>query len=536
MQEIELNDTVADAAVADTVSASSVYETVPYESFPFPRTHIRHLHAMARLLGHRPADPGRCRVLELGAAAGGNLLPMAIDHPESAFIGVDLAASQIEKGRRQIAELGLANIGLRAISLVDVEASFGSFDYVIAHGVYSWVPAEIRARLLQVCRERLAPGGILLLSYNTLPGWSVWQSLRDIILFHGRRFSDPRERARQARRLLSLRETGRTDKSPYWEMLRHEIEKTEDLSDWFFLHEHVEEENTPFYFHGVVEHARRASLDYLGEADLTAMNLAALPAPAIQDLGIGGDLVSRLQYLDVVQNRRFRMSLFCRQGEGPGRLPRAEDLWDFHWNTALRPQVAPAPHATAAPGAMSFVGPGGEIRLRTVDPMGSAVYDILCRQALPQRPEVLVRQAMERYALVDEPRLRAALLQPALDLVMSNLITLHSHPPHWLAEVSDRPQASRLARAQAREADWVTNQCHEAVGADPLLREMIRLADGRHSRVAMVEALRRQAERGRLGLQPEGRPALDRAESARMVPALVDQLLSFMAASALLVA
>lgn len=530
MQEIELN-----CAPVQAAPVSSVYEAVPYESFPFPRTHIRHLHTMGRLFGHAPADPGRCRVLELGGAAGGNLLPMAIDHPESAFIGVDLAASQIEKGRRQIAELGIENVDLRAMSLVDVDASFGSFDYVIAHGVYSWVSAEVRARLIEVCRERLAPGGILLLSYNTLPGWSVWQSLRDIILFHGRRFADPHERARQARRLLqSLRETGRADKSPYWEMLRHEIEKTEDLSDWFFLHEHVEEENTPFYFHDVVERGRRAALDYLGEADLTAMNLAALPGPAMQALGGGGDLVSWLQYLDVVQNRRFRMSLFCRQGEAPGHLPRAEDLWDFHWSTVLRPQRASDDGATR--GLTSFVGPGGEIRLRTSDPMASVVYDTLCRQPLPQCPEVLIRQAMERFASGDETRLRAALLQSALGLVMSNLITLHSHPPHWVSEVSDRPQASRLARAQARQADWVTNQRHEPVGADPLLREMIRLADGRHSRVAMIEALRRQAERGKLGLQPEGRPALDRAESARMVPALVDQLLSFMAASALLVA
>src|SRR5215813_13377465 len=128
MQEIELNCAPAEAPLVPSASGSSVYEAVPYESFPFPRTHIRHLHAMGRLFGHASADPGRCRVLELGGAAGGNLLPMAIDHPESTFIGVDLAASQIEKGRRQITELGLANIELRAMSLVDVETSFGSFD------------------------------------------------------------------------------------------------------------------------------------------------------------------------------------------------------------------------------------------------------------------------------------------------------------------------------------------------------------------------------------------------------------------------
>jgi len=531
MQQAELRSPAPRRA-----AAPSTYDLVAYESHPFPRTHIRHLHAMARLFGLTPADPDHCRVLEFGCAAGGNLLPMAIDHPHSRFTGVDIASREIEKGRRQIAELGVKNMELRALSLTDTDESFGRFDYIIAHGVYSWVPAEIRERLLPICRERLAPGGVVLISYNTLPGWATWQGLRDMILYSGRDLPDPQERAGHARRLLdALHRTGRNDHSPYWEMLRQEIEKTSDLSDWFFLHEHVEEENTPVYFHDFVEHARQADLDYLGEADLTAMNLGGLPTPRIELPGMAEDPVFRLQYLDLVQNRRFRMSLLCHQGEKSDVALTSDRLWDFHWTSILRPQMPLADPAAAIAGMLTFVGPAGEIRLKTADPASGAVFDTLCRQKLPARPGDVVSQAMARFGIEDGEALRAALLRPALGLVMANLITPHSFPGNWASGVSERPLASRLARHQARRSDWITTQRHEPLGADPVLREVIRLADGRHSRTAMIEELRHLAARGKLGLHQQGQAVRDPAAAARVIPALVDQLLAFLADQAVLV-
>src|SRR5262245_13686613 len=149
------------------------YDLVPYESYPFSKTHIRHLHTIASLFALKPADVGRCRVLELGGASGGNLLPMAIDFPESEFIGIDLSLRQIDAGRRMVADLDVRNLDLRAMSIMDVDASFGQFDYIIAHGVLSWVAADVQDKILAICRENLRPGGVALASYNTLPGWSA---------------------------------------------------------------------------------------------------------------------------------------------------------------------------------------------------------------------------------------------------------------------------------------------------------------------------------------------------------------------------
>src|SRR4029077_19454644 len=131
---------------------------------------------------------------------------------------------------------------------------------------------------------------------------------------------------------------------------------------------------------------------------------------------------------------------------------------------------------------------------------------------------------MRRFAIADEAGLRAALAAPAFDLVMSNAIYLYSVPETWIANVSRRPMATRLARYQARQSSWLTNQRHEPVGVDPAARQVIRYVDGRRSRTALIESVKALAERGKLNLQQEGRPVTDRAAMTRLIPALVDQV------------
>src|SRR5579871_1453764 len=75
------------------------YDELPYPSYPYPNTHPDHLGAVATLLGLQPALADRCRVLELGCASGGNLIPLALAWPESTYIGIDLSAQQIAEGQ-----------------------------------------------------------------------------------------------------------------------------------------------------------------------------------------------------------------------------------------------------------------------------------------------------------------------------------------------------------------------------------------------------------------------------------------------------
>ena len=77
-------------------------------------------------------------MLELGCAAGGNLIPMADELSMGKFIGIDLSSRQITDGQKTIAEVGLKNVELLCQSIGDVNESWGQFDFIICHGVYSW--------------------------------------------------------------------------------------------------------------------------------------------------------------------------------------------------------------------------------------------------------------------------------------------------------------------------------------------------------------------------------------------------------------
>src|SRR5512133_2271473 len=96
------------------------YDAVEYPTFPQAQTHPDRLATLATVFGMTPAPVERCRVLELGTGDAGNLIPMAFALPGSEFTGIDLAQAPIAAGSRVVEELGLRNIRLLAMDLMDV--------------------------------------------------------------------------------------------------------------------------------------------------------------------------------------------------------------------------------------------------------------------------------------------------------------------------------------------------------------------------------------------------------------------------------
>src|SRR5438128_2655913 len=213
-------------------------------------------------------DPGKRPVLEIGCADGGNLVPLAVVYPESTLVGIDLSQVQIAEGQETVRALGLTNIELGRQSVLDVTAQLGAFDYVICHGVYSWVPADVQQKILEVCKENLAPQGVAYVSYNTLPGWHMRGAIRDMMIFHTQQFTAPAERAEQARALLDFLAASVDAKdNPYGLFLASELALLRDKADSYLLHDHLEEHNEPLYFHEFMARAAAHGLRYLGEAD-----------------------------------------------------------------------------------------------------------------------------------------------------------------------------------------------------------------------------------------------------------------------------
>jgi SAM-dependent methyltransferase len=299
------------------------YEQTPYPRLSYFQCHPDPLAAIGILLGLEPAPVTACRVLELGCASGGNLIPMAESLPGSRFVGFDLSPGQIDDARRSAAALGLTNIEFQCLDVREaVAAGLGEFDYVIAHGLYSWVPADARDALLSVCRHCLAPHGIAYVSYNTYPGWHMLRGLREMMLYHTRGAEDPAERAAKARGLIDflVSAVGEEAQAGYGALvhaykgfLEKERERLGEYHDGALLHDELEDVNEPVYFHEFIEHAGRHGLLYLSEVDLRSVMVTNFPPAVGQALmGLAHDLISLEQYMDFIRNRQFRQTLLCR--------------------------------------------------------------------------------------------------------------------------------------------------------------------------------------------------------------------------------
>ena len=261
--------TVSESAAPGSVSS---YDELPYVRRAFPQTHPDRLAVAATLFGLEPRPPQRCRVLELGCAAGATLIPFAYYLPESEFVGVDLSRRQIAVGQAFVASLGLTNIRLHAMNIRDVPPAWGTFDYVICHGVYSWVPREVQDCILALCACHLAPHGMAFVSYNTLPGWQLGAGLREVSLLRVGGLNDLHERLQAARAfwgriphdLAQLR-------SPVREALGAYLDQLADQPDGYVSHELLEDANEPIYFHEFMDRAARHGLQFLAEAAVSQM-------------------------------------------------------------------------------------------------------------------------------------------------------------------------------------------------------------------------------------------------------------------------
>jgi SAM-dependent methyltransferase len=407
-------------------------------------------------------------VLELGCGDAGNLLPMALGLPEARFVGVDSAATAIAHGRETAKAIGLENLTLEETSFEAFEPPPDGFDYVIAHGVYSWVAPPIRDRLLALCRDVLAPGGVAYVSYNALPGGHVRQALRDMLLFHAAAFEDPRERAEHARALLRFLLEGSPSDAP----IRRPAEQLLQRDDFSLLHDDLAEVNDPVYFHEFVAHAGRHGLQYLAEADFFEMQTTVAPEPVLATLRAVEDPLRREQYLDFLKSRMFRQTLLCHADARIDRGPRLAVVERLAMSSEARRKGA-----EDEDGRVVFEGPAGAA-LTTDQPAVIAAFD----RAAAAWPAALWIRDIEGD--------RATLGYALLGAYAANLLHLHACPPRLVTKPGAHPTASRLARHQAAQGDLVTNLRHRSVRLeDDLARRLVTLLDGTRDRAALVAAM-----------------------------------------------
>jgi SAM-dependent methyltransferase len=212
------------AAVAtsadDGARSAADYSLLPYPAMPVTLSEPQHLAALAILFGLDPPDVERASVLELGCASGGNIVPLAARFPRASFCGIDLSQRHIDDGGKRIAELALENISLEQGDLTALDPAGQRFDYVICHGVFSWVPRAAQDAIFRICRQVLAPNGMATISYNVLPGWHLRMVIRDLCRRYAGVEGSPLRRVARARAALRQIAEASSETQPYGQLLR----------------------------------------------------------------------------------------------------------------------------------------------------------------------------------------------------------------------------------------------------------------------------------------------------------------------------
>jgi SAM-dependent methyltransferase/methyltransferase-like protein len=503
--------------------AASTYDELPYESNPFEWTHPDRLATVARLYGVKTPPVERSRVLELGCAGGGNLIPMALALPGGRFLGVDLSPRQVRDARQVSAALGLSNIELRAASILDVTADWGEFDYIISHGVYSWVPAEVRDKILEVCASQLAPDGVAYVSYNTYPGWGPRRLIRDAIAYHAHRFPDPRTQVRQARAFIDFlaRYVNVPGGSVYPMLLKGGAEYFRQQSDSYLMHEYLEEVNEPVFFHQFLERAAARRLTYVGDAKLVAAPADPWPPEVEAALReFTSDPLEREQYLDLLRNQSFRRSLLCRPGVTPNRVILPEAVPELLVASPAQPATRDAD--LNSPVEVPFRGLRDTHMSTAVPLVKSALVHL--GEAWPRCvPFAALREAACARlggAPGGEAGDTGVLVAGLLEGFRAQLVQLHAWAPPCV-RAGVRPMASPLARYQANSAQRVTNLRQEVVELMDVDRQLVRHLDGSRDRAALEDLLAGLVAEGVLRLPPATAPDQVRAViRASLEPAL----------------
>jgi methyltransferase-like protein len=477
---------------AGTPAAGSTYDAVPYSVCAFAQTRPDRLGAIAALFGMEPALPGDCRVLELGCASGGNLIPMALSWPGGRFVGIDLSQRQIDDGQRVAHELGLNNVDLRCLSILDVPAELGMFNYILCHGVYSWVPPEVQNKILETCRDHLSPQGVAYVSYNTFPGWHARAAIREMLCYHTEKFQQPDDRIREARGLLTflVRSVG-SHEAAFNSLMRHEMSVLAATPDTYLLHEHLEEYNEPLYFRQFVDRAAAKNLQYLGEAAITQMVPSRLGTEVETTLRqISSDLVEMEQYMDFLRNRMFRQTLLCHDSVKLDHVLRPEAVGKMWIASAAKPVSAEPDLKSDAPEDFRTED-GGHGTLTSRDPLMKAAMTHLAR-SWPESVQFgeLARRAAELAGLASagiRPEQSRQLATRLLNCYTAGLVEFSLGPPQFVATVSERPLASPYARLRARAGTKVVNMRLEATVLSEPGRLVLQHLDGRHDRAALVQ-------------------------------------------------
>jgi SAM-dependent methyltransferase len=509
------------------------YDTTPYVSDSFPQSAPGQLAATAHLFALETPQVSNARVLEIGCATGSNVIPFAAAHPQAHVVGIDLSRVHIGQGHRRVQAAGLNNLELLEGDIASMDlTALGQFDFIIAHGVYSWVPENVQVAILSAIRRLLTPEGVAYISYNVYPGWKSKEIVRDAMLLASRGSGAPDDKARSARRMVDFLEEVAPADTPLARAVAEFRARDEGFGDSYLLHDELETFNLPCYFLELLERAGAHGLAYLAEARPEVMfpgNYGPKVAEHVLEQ-CGGVQVLVEQYLDFVVDRAFRESLLVHAERAPQIRynPDRSRYGRLHFAASVPPVDGQTRLDHSRQG---YLSPGGAT-LFTDDPGIKAAFDALSARS----PWTLSHQE-----LLDAVKVRLGSagidgggnLQERIDHLIEVLISqgqVRSRLDAVLPEPASTPLRldepfRRIAEFTNGDHEAVTfNLWHETVALSPLDGHLLPLLDGTRSRDALVEELLAIARANLIRIELDGRRVSDEAELRDVLAQYIDAM------------
>ena len=516
------------------------YEKMPGESRPLQATHIDVLAVTAALAGLTPVAIKACRVLEIGCAVGGNLLPMAQALPESTFVGIDLSPRQIALAQKTATGAGLKNIRFEVRDFTALPEDFGHFDYIIAHGIYHWVNPAAREQLLGTIKRLLSPQGVAYVNYHVYPGWRAREMFRDILVAKTAGQTDPRARVAEARQFIAfLSVQGQASgEGVYANQLRQEASFLSTVPDEYFLHEYLEADPNALYFQQFVDQLTLNELTYVGEIKPGPSRLKLAEALKNEQPDLVHDWTRLEQYVDHIQGGFIRRSLICHAEQVVSREPRIEAIESFSISCRVVPTVGQGNVRSNDP--IPFRFPDG----MTVNITEPHVKTILVALAQVWPLTVSFEEMLEvirvdlkfgeSFAVAGSPE-RVLVLQTLAVCHAMTLVDLHAAPLGYALQSGEKPLASPLARFQAREGKSVTNVLHAlVVSLSKVDRLILAHLNGNRDRAALVGVIKAAIAKGILPDPTKDSQAATEAGLTENIEQVLEQSLARLAADAFL--
>ncbi len=335
-----------------------------------------------------PRSASGFRYIELGCGTGRSLCTLAAANPQGQFVGVDLLAEHTRAAGREIEAGELRNVQVVTAGFDAVPEDLGRFDFITLHGVWSWVGPRVRAQILAFAERRLAEGGLLLLSYNTMPGWSHLQPFRQVFRQHAA--TTPGGPVQQIRAAIGHLRALRDGRAAYFEENPRAgayLDFIEKADPRYVGHEFLNEHWASFYFREVADAFGGAGLSFVGSLPLHTNSLGLCLRPELRPtFPVGADRLTIEAEKDLCLNTSFRWDIFGRaprrMTEPSARLREADDLW----YRVARPNLGLPHRATFGVVTATAAGPIYERLLARLGEAGSLrLSDLVGDPALARR-------------------------------------------------------------------------------------------------------------------------------------------------------